>query len=162
MAVERNGPVRAVPVASDKISELYPHIERFVDKDAYLITDENRAYRSIGKHFAVHDWVNHSHKEYARGDIHNNTAESFSAILERAKQGVFHYLSKKHLSRYLHEIGFRWDHRIPELKLTKKGDLKLVMKPMSFLIKLKSLLSHAAGRQMRRSLNGGIVCLEPA
>ena len=98
---------------------------------------------------------------YARGDIHNNTAESFSAILERAKQGVFHYLSKKHLSRYLHEIGFRWDHRIPELKLTKKGDLKLVMKPMSVIIKLKSLLSRASGRQLRRSLNGGILCLEP-
>ena len=98
MAVERNGPVRAVPVASDKISELLPQVERFVDKDAYLITDENRAYRSIGKQFAAHDWVNQSHKEYARGDIHNNTAESFCAILERAKQGGFHSLSKKHLS----------------------------------------------------------------
>ena len=161
MAVERNGPVRAVPVASDKISELFPQVERFVDRDAYLITDENRAYRSIGKQFAAHQWVNHSHKEYVRGDIHNNTAESFSAILERAKQGVFHYLSKKHLSRYLHEIGFRWDHRIPELRLTKKGDLKLVMKPMSVIIKLKSLLSRASGRQLRRSLNGGILCLEP-
>ena len=113
MAVERNGPVRAVPVASDKIAELSPQVKRFVDKDAYLITDENRAYRFIGKQFAAHDWVNHSHKEYVRGDIHNNTAESFSAILERAKHGVFHYLSKKHLSRYLNEIGFRWDHRIP-------------------------------------------------
>jgi len=160
VAVERNGPVRTVPVASDKIAELSPQVKRFVDKDAYLITDENRAYRSIGKHFAAHDWVNHSHKEYARGDVHNNTAESFSAILERAKQGVFHYLSKKHLSRYLHEIGFRWDHRVPELKLTKKGDLKLVMKPMSVIIKLKSLLAHASGRQLRRSLNGGILCLE--
>ena len=158
MAVERNGPVRAVPVASDKIAELSPPVARFVDKDAYLITDENRAYRFIGNRFAAHDWVNHSHKEYARGDIHNNTAESFSAILERAKQGVFHYLSPKHLSRYLHEIGFRWDHRVPELRLTKKGDLKLVMKPMSVIIKLKSLLSHAAGRQLRRSLNGGILC----
>jgi hypothetical protein len=158
VAVERNGPVRAVPVASDKITELSPQVTRFVDKDAYLITDENRAYRSIGKQFASHDWVNHSHKEYARGDVHNNTAESFSAILERAKQGVFHYLSPKHLSRYLHEIGFRWDHRVPQLKLTKKGDLKLVMKPMSVIIKLKSLLSRASGRQLRRSLNGGILC----
>jgi hypothetical protein len=160
VAIERNGSVRAVPVASDKIAELFPQVERFVDKDAYLITDENRAYRSIGKQFAAHQWVNHSHKEYARGDIHNNTAESFSAILERAKQGVFHYLSKKHLSRYLHEIGFRWDHRVPELKLTKKGDLKLVMKPMSLIIKLKSLLSRASGRQLRRSFNGGIFCPE--
>ena len=74
---------------------------------------------------------------------------------------VFHYLSKKHLSRYLHEIGFRWDHRVPQLRLTKKGDLKLVMKPMSVIIRLKSLLSRAAGRQLRRSLNGGILCPGP-
>ncbi|CAB1083331.1 ISSpo8, transposase, partial [Olavius algarvensis Delta 1 endosymbiont] len=54
--------------------------------------------------------VNHSAKEYARGDVHNNTAESFNSTLERAKQGVFHYMSSKHLPRYLNEIGFRWDH----------------------------------------------------
>ncbi|CAB1075410.1 ISSpo8, transposase, partial [Olavius algarvensis Delta 1 endosymbiont] len=48
--------------------------------------------------------VNHSAKEYARGDVHNNTAESFNSILERAKQGVFHYMSSKHLPRYLNEI----------------------------------------------------------
>jgi len=29
----------------------------YIDKDAYLITDENRAHRSIGKQFAAHDWV---------------------------------------------------------------------------------------------------------
>jgi hypothetical protein len=130
VVVERNGPVWATPVASDKTSELFPQVNRFVDKNAHVMTDENHAYRSICNQFAAHDWVKHSKKEYARGDIHNNTAEFFSAILERAKQGVFHYLDPKHLSRYLHEIGFRWDHRIPELKLIKKGGLKLVMKPM--------------------------------
>jgi len=127
VAVERNGPVRATPVASDKIAELFPQLDRFVDKAAHLMTDENHSYRSIGRGYAAHDWVNHSQKEYVRGDIHNNTAESFSALLERAKQGVFHFLSSQHLGRYLHEIGFRWDHRIPQLKLTKKGDLKIVM-----------------------------------
>ena len=159
MAVERNGPVRATPVASDKISVLFPLVNKFVDKNAHIMTDENRAYRSICHPFATHNWVNHSKKEYARGQVHNNTAESFSAILERAKQGVFHYLSRKHLSRYLHEIGFRWDHRIPEIKLTKKGELKLVMKPMTVRKMLQSLLSQATGRQLRRSPNGGITCL---
>ena len=159
MAIERNGPVRAIPVASDKISELFPQVNRFVDKNAHVMTDENHAYRSICNQFAAHDWVNHSKKEYARGDIHYNTAESFSAILERAKQGVFHYLSPKHLSRYLHEIGFRWDHRIPELKLTKNGDLKLIMRPMPVRRMLQSLLSQATGRQLRRSPNGGIKSL---
>jgi hypothetical protein len=144
VAVERNSPVRAVPVVSDKIAELCPQVKRFVDKGAYLITDENR-----------------SHKEYARGDIHKNTAESFSAILERAKQGVFYYLSKKHLSRYLNEIGFRWDHRIPELRLTKKRTHKLVLKPMPVVRMLKSLLCSASGRQLRRSLNGGFLRIDP-
>ena len=160
MAVERNGSVRATPVDSDKAAELSPQVDRFVDKDAHLMTDENRAYRSIGKQFAAHDWVTHSHKEYARGDIHNNTAESFSATLERAKNGVFHYLSKEHLYRYLHEIGFRWDHRVSELKITKKGDIKIARKPMSVIKMLRSLLTEAVGRQLRRSANGGILCLQ--
>ena len=160
MAVQRHGPVRATPVDSDKISDFSPPVDRFVDKDAHLMTDEKRVYQSIGKRFAGHDWVHHGDKEYARGDIHNNTAESFSAILERAKNGVFHYLSKEHLYRYLHEIGFRWDHRIFELKITKKGDIKIVGKPMSVIKMLQSLLTQAVGRQLRRSENGGILCLQ--
>jgi len=159
VAVERNGPVRATPVASDKIAELFPQLDRFVDKAAHLMTDENHSYRSIGRGYAAHDWVNHSQKEYVRGDIHNNTAESFSALLERAKQGVFHFLSSQHLGRYLHEIGFRWDHRIPQLKLTKKGDLKIVMRPMSVITMLRSLLFRAQGRQLRRSAVGGLIRL---
>lgn len=158
MAVQRNGPVRATPVTSDKIEDLFPVINQFVDKDAHLMTDQLHAYRKIGKKYAGHDWVNHSEKEFARGDTHNNTAESFNAILERAKQGVFHSLSKKHLQRYLHEIGFRWDHRRPELKRTRKGKLKLVMKPLPVMARLRSLLSNANGRQLRRTNNGGFVC----
>ena len=160
MAVQRHGSVRATPVNSDKISDFSPPVDRFVDKEAHLMTDEKQVYQSIGKRFAAHDWVHHGDKEYARGDIHNNTAESFSAILERAKNGVFHYLSKEHLYRYLHEIGFRWDHRIFELKVTKKGDIKIVGKPMPVIKMFRSLLTQAVGRQVRRSENGGILCLQ--
>jgi hypothetical protein len=77
-------------------------------------------------------------------------------MLERAKQGVFHYLSRKHLSRYLNEVGFRWNHRKLELKVTRQGKLKIVMKRLPALSMLKSLLSHAPGRQIRRSENGGM------
>ena len=160
VAVERNGPVRSAPVPSDSIANLSPIVERFVDKQAHLRTDELHAYKQIGKKYASHMWVNHQRKEYSRGDIHNNTAESFNAILERARQGVFHYLSKKHLSRYLHEIGFRWNQREPVLKTNKKGKLKLVMKRLSPMTMLKSLLIQAPGRQIRRSANGGIYCPE--
>ena len=161
VAVERQGPVRSVPVQSDSIANLWPVINRFVHKRAQLKTDELQAYKIIGKQYGSHQWVTHQQKEYSRGDTHNNTAESFNALLERAKQGVFHYLSKKHLSRYLDEIGFRWNQREPELKVTKKGKLQIVMKRLPALSMLKLLLAHAPGRQIRRSEKGGIYCLEP-
>ncbi len=155
-AVQRQGAVRSALVDSDSVAELGPWVERFAQKEAHLMTDENQAYLQIGKHFAGHSSVNHSAKEYARGDVHNNTAESFNSILERAKQGVFHYMSSKHLPRYLNEIGFRWDHRIPTKKKTKKGTKKIVMIAMPVLELLYSLLSRALGRQIRRSKKGGI------
>lgn len=78
------------------------------------MTDQNPAYDQTAEPYAGHSSVNYSQKEYPQGEVHNNTAESFNAILERAKQGVFYFMIEYHLQRYLHEIGFRWDHRIPE------------------------------------------------
>jgi hypothetical protein len=76
-----------------------------------------------------------------------------------AKQGVFHYMSREHLSRYLDEVCFRWNHRLPELKQDKQGTLKIVMRPMPVIAKLRSLLSRAPGCQIRRTQNGGILNL---
>ena len=91
------------------------------------MTDQFSTYKTIGLQFASHQSVNHGIYEYARGEVHNNTAESFSAIVERAKQGVFHYWSKDHMQRYLHEVEFRWNHRVAKLKKTKKGTIKIAM-----------------------------------
>jgi hypothetical protein len=162
VAVERHGPVRSALIDSDKTTELLPWVERFVQKDAHLMTDENYAYRRIGKQYASHAWVKHSMEEFSRGDVHNNTAESFNSLLERAKFGVFHHMSTQHLWRYLNEIGFRWDHRLPKEKVTKNGTKKTVMIPMPALHKMKSLLTHAFGRQIRRTKAGGIRRLTPA
>lgn len=156
VVVQRQGAVRSALVDSDSAAQLCPWVERFAQKDAYLMTDENRAYLKIGKLYAGHTSVTHSAKEFARGDVHNNTAESFSSILERARQGVFHYISNQHLPRYLNEIGFRWDHRIPTEKKTKKDEKKIVMIAMPVIDLLYSLLSRALGRQIRRSKKGGI------
>jgi len=81
-------------------------------------------------------------------------------MLERTKLGVFHYMSNKHLSRYLNEIGFRWDHRIPEIKITKSGKKKKYMRPMPFMARLVSLLSRCAGRQVRRTHNYSIKSID--
>ena len=162
VVVERHGPVRSALIASDKTSELLPWVERFVQKDAYLMTDENHSYRKIGQQYASHQWVKHAMEEFARGDVHNNTAESFSSLLERAKVGVFHYMSTKHLKRYLNEIGFRWDHRTSVDKVTKKGKRKTIMVPLPVMDMFRSLIVNAIGRQLRWKNNGGISQLQIA
>ncbi len=156
VAVERQGQVRTALIANDQAAELRPLVERFVDQQAHLMTDQNWAYQQIGKDYAAHSWVNHSEKEYARGDVHNNTAESFNSLLERAKQGVFHYMSQKHLPRYLNEIGFRWAHREPKEIVTKHRRRKTVMVSLPVMDMLCSLLTHAVGRQLRRTLDSGV------
>jgi hypothetical protein len=74
------------------------------------MTDQLPTYKAICKEYGADDSVNHSSKEFCRDENHVNTAESFNAILERAKQGVFHYLSTRHLSRYIGEVAFRWNN----------------------------------------------------
>ena len=45
--------------------------------------------------------VKHSISEYVDGQVHVNRVESFWAVLKRECHGVYHYVSKKHLRRYL-------------------------------------------------------------
>jgi len=153
--VERRGPVRAELINTDSHEEIAPLVERHVDKSAHLMTDQHKVYPQIAEKYAGHSYVNHGEQEFARGEVHNNTAESFNAHLERAKFGVFHRLSKKHLKRYLNEVAFRWNHR----RQVSKKNGKTIMEPLPVLEQLRSLLGNAIWRQIRRTSNYGFrVC----
>jgi transposase-like protein len=81
-------------------------------ENSALRSDELLAYRPIGRKFkGGHESVNHSDHEYARGDVHSNTAESFHALFKRAYHGAWHHISREHASRYLTEATFRWSNR---------------------------------------------------
>ena len=153
MAAERNGSVRAVPIVNDSIDQIQPVTEMWIDTDSNLMTDGHLSYRKIGQHHASHLTVSHGQREYVRDSVHINTAESFGALLERAKQGVFHYLSQSHLHRYLHEFEFRWEHRVPARTIKRKGKTKVIMKPKPTIEIFHALLSLAGGRQIRRTQN---------
>ena len=59
-------------------------IREMVDNQSRILTDDLRSYIGIGADFAGgHHTVAHSTKEYVRGDIHTNTAESSFALLKR-------------------------------------------------------------------------------
>jgi transposase-like protein len=110
--VERDGRVRARVVTEVSGKTLRRAIKESVRPTARIYTDELASYRGIGKHFAGgHSTVRHSVREYARGDVHVNTAESFFALLKRGLIGTFHAVSKRHLHRYVSEFAFRWNSR---------------------------------------------------
>ena len=110
--VERNGNVRSKPIARVSVLELKTAIRENVHPDSTIMTDEWIAYRGIGTEFkGGHKVIKHKSKQYVKGDIYTNTAESYFAILKRGINGTFHHISKKHLGRYCDEFAFRWNHR---------------------------------------------------
>jgi transposase-like protein len=110
--VERGGRVRTFHVAvADKVT-VQKIVKDNVDRESRLHTDESRLYTGVDQHFATHETVKHSAKEYARGDVHTNSAEGYFSIFKRGMRGVYQHCREKHLHRYLAEFDFRYNHRI--------------------------------------------------
>ena len=110
--VERSGRVRSRHVAEVNADNLKPILRGEIDKASDLRTDESGVYWKVGEEFASHKTVNHSAKEYVRGDAHTNTVEGFFSIFKRGIYGTYHHVSAAHLHRYLAEFDFRYSYRI--------------------------------------------------
>ena len=109
--VERGGRVRAFHVPSVNADNLKPILEGQISKDARLMTDSALLYRKVGKEFKSHEYVDHGHGEYARGDVNTNTVEGYFGILKRGIGGVYQHVAPEHLSAYLNEFSFRYSNR---------------------------------------------------
>jgi len=109
--VERGGKVRSFQVPHVNGATLKPILARQIAKTARLMTDEHGAYVGLEKHFASHETVRHSVKEYTRGDATTNTVEGFFSILKRGLIGTYHHVSEEHLHRYMAEFDFRYNNR---------------------------------------------------
>ena len=79
-------------------------------ENAILITDDYTGYIPF-KDLIKHESVNHSKKEYVRGNIYTNTIEGFWATLKRGIVGQYHYLSDKYLAKYVNEFCFKYNNR---------------------------------------------------
>ncbi|MHC4698028.1 MAG: IS1595 family transposase [Planctomycetota bacterium] len=109
--IQRDGPMRTRVLGRVTRDNLRTAVNDVVDRTAHLMTDERGAYRIIARDYKGHDSVCHTKGEYARGDAHCNTAESYFALLKRGIHGAFHHVGKQHLHRYCDEFAFRWNHR---------------------------------------------------
>lgn len=111
VACERGGRIKAEVVKSTGRDVMNDFIHRNIQKKGTSIfTDNASTYKNIRKEYDVHS-VNHSKKEYVRGDVHINTIETFFAHLKRSTKGTFKSLSKKHLQTYLDAFVFHYNNR---------------------------------------------------
>ncbi|HEY5071867.1 MAG TPA: IS1595 family transposase [Caulobacteraceae bacterium] len=76
--VERGGPIRSVMI--DHHTVRYK-VYRNLDMASRLVTDGHVNYRKIMP-MGRHESVDHSRREYVRGDVHTNTLEGFFSIFK--------------------------------------------------------------------------------
>jgi hypothetical protein len=81
-----------------------------IQPGAKVSTDEHSGYRHLGRTFE-HGVVSHSAGEYSRDGVHTNSIEGYWALLKRQIVGIHHYVTPKHLNRYVNESTWRFNLR---------------------------------------------------
>ena len=105
--------IKAVVVDRTDKETLHRVIENSVKQGAEIFTDEFKAYQGLENH--EHFTIRHSLGEYSRFGVHTNGIENFWSLLKRAYVGTYHYISEKHLQRYINEFSGR--HNIKNLPI---------------------------------------------
>ncbi len=125
--VERKGRIKATIVLDVKAKTLVPAIEATINKDALVYTDDLPSYANLSKYGYEHAAVAHSQKVYVSGNgIHTNSIEGFWSQLKRSIDGTYHHVTAKHLSEYVDEYSFRYNHRKDETSMFKTMLTQLV------------------------------------
>lgn len=108
--VERDGELRAKHISEQ--GEASAHVKKNVERKSVLMTDEDRVFKSLHKDY-LHLTVRHSIGEYVRGAgvIHTQKIESIWALLKRQIVGTHHWVSSKHLQKYVYEMAWRSNRR---------------------------------------------------
>lgn len=109
--LQRDGEIRAEVVENTGMRTVEQKIVTHCAPGSQIFTDDYASYNRIQLWFN-HEKVCHSTGEYTRkGNIHSNGAESFWALFKRGYIGIYHYMSAKHLQRYVDEFTYRFNAR---------------------------------------------------
>jgi len=109
-AIERGGNliVKAVPNTQRKTLEKV--IRENIKEGSTVNTDEYKVYNNLHKWFK-HQRINHSAKQYAKGDVSVNAIESFWNFPKRGIYGTYYHISRKHAQKYMDEFALRFNAR---------------------------------------------------
>jgi transposase-like protein len=109
--LDRDGDLRTMHTSSLQARNVQGIICENVEAGSTIMTDEHPSFVGLSPRY-YHHAVNHSAGEYVRSFcIHTNGIESVWALLKRQIIGIHHFVSPKHLSRYLDEMTWRFNRR---------------------------------------------------
>lgn len=103
----KGGRTLAMVTTDMNLEAIRDAIYRNVEMGSTIHTDDAPVYDGIGELFYRHDTVNHSLRQYLKGDITTNGIESVFAVMKRGIIGVYHQMAVKHIGRYVNEFTFR-------------------------------------------------------
>src|SRR3990172_8211222 len=133
--VERGGKLHTKHIPNTGKYTLLEEIQKNVDKNASIMTDNYAGYTQLSKYGYHHFSVNHSASEYTRGEIHTQNIEGVWSQLKRVITGVYRHVSKEYLQSYSDEFSWRYNHRndinifdsllkqVAEVKILKSSQL---------------------------------------
>ena len=134
-AIERQGGVVARMVQNTTTETMEEFVDSAISPNVTsLSTDEHSGYRRLGTKYP-HGVVRHSKKEYVSGDTHTQTIDGYWSQLKRQIIGIHHWVSPKHLDRYVAESSWRYNRRN-----TGEGN------------RVNDLMAHATGRLTYKAL----------
>lgn len=109
--LQKDGDLRCFVISDTKSHTLQPIIFENVKRDSKLYTDDWLGYS--GMHFWYYHYIiDHSRHKYKKGNASTNNIEGVWTHLKKCLYGIYHTVSRKHLSKYCDEFVFRWNNKM--------------------------------------------------
>ena len=108
--LERGGKVKAIKVNNVKSNTIQNKVTKYVSAGSIVMTDEYRSYNGLNRIYD-HRVINHSANEFVNGINHINTIEGFWSLFKRSLVGIYHFVTEKHLHKYLEMSCYRYNNR---------------------------------------------------
>jgi transposase-like protein len=107
--IERGGRVHAEVVPTVRRSILQPLVKAKVERGSTVYTDALGSYVGLDWRYD-HKVIDHMVR-YVDGQVHTNVIENFWSLLKRGLHGTYVSVEPCHLSRYIDERVFTFNHR---------------------------------------------------
>ena len=128
MKCRKTKKVVAKAIDTTDCETLHEFVHSNTTERAIIDADEHRGYRHINRE---HYCILHRRHQYVNGEEHTNGIESFWLGIKRAYKGTYHYMSQKHLNRYVKEFTGRFN-----------------LKGLDVIEQMKLLFQNMVGKQL--------------